>query len=82
MHSNIDLEKAEITPSYSNESCHQSKEQDFSLFSDSDTLSHKKLMTYRVFHNVGPKIMAYCSQNMSLMDFQNLLGAHQMWSIC
>ena len=46
MHSNIDLEKAEITHSYSNESCHQSKEQDFSLFSDSDTLSHKKLMTY------------------------------------
>ena len=37
---------------------------------------------YRVFHNVGPKIMAYCSQNVSLMDFQNLLGAHQMWSIC
>ena len=36
---------------------------------------------YRVFHNVGPKIMAYCSQNMSLRDFQSLLGAQQMWSI-
>ena len=37
--------------------------------------------TYRVIHNIRPKKMAYCSQNMSLRDFQSLLGAHQMWSI-
>ena len=37
--------------------------------------------TYRVIHNIRPKIMAYWSQNMSLREFQSLLGAHQMWSI-
>ena len=34
MHSNIDIEKAEITHSYSKECFYESKEQDFSLVSD------------------------------------------------
>ena len=42
----------------------------------------KLLSTYRVFHIKGPKVIAYYSKNRSLRDFQSLLGAHQMWSIC
>ena len=39
--------------------------------------------TYRVIHNIRPKVKAYCSLNKSQGDFQSLLGAHQhqMWSI-
>ena len=37
---------------------------------------------YRVFHIKGPKVIAYCSNNEGLRDFQSLLGAHHMWSIC
>ena len=37
---------------------------------------------YRVFFIKGPKVIAYCSKNKGLRDFQSLLGAHQMWSIC
>ena len=36
---------------------------------------------YRVIHNISLKIMTYCSQIMSLRDFQSLQGAHHMWSI-
>ena len=37
--------------------------------------------TYRVIGNSGPKVIAYCSQNMKIMDFLTPLGAPQMWSI-
>ena len=37
--------------------------------------------TYRVIGNSGPKVIAYCSQNMKIMDFLTPLGAAQMWSI-
>ena len=39
------------------------------------------LHMYRVLGNCGPKVFAYCSQNMSVMDFLCPLGAPQMWSI-
>ena len=38
-------------------------------------------LSYRVFFIKGPKVIAYCSKNKGLRDFQSLLGAHQMWSI-
>ena len=49
----------------------------------SQTKSTKKeiLKLYRVFHNDGPKVFAYCSKNMITSDILSLLGAHQMWSI-
>ena len=37
---------------------------------------------YRVIFMYGPKVIAYCSKNMSARDFLSHLGAHQMWSIC
>ena len=37
--------------------------------------------SYRVIGNSGPKVIAYCSQNMKIMDFLTPLGAAQMWSI-
>ena len=39
------------------------------------TSKYKIYYTYRVFHNVGPKIMAYYSQNMSLRDFLSLASS-------
>ena len=36
---------------------------------------------YRVLGNCGPKVLGYCSENMSASDILSLLGAHQMWSI-
>ena len=36
---------------------------------------------YRVFHNDGLEVFAYCSKNMNTSDLLSLLGAHQMWSI-
>ena len=38
-------------------------------------------LTYRVFIIYCLKIIAYCSKNWSMGDFQSPLGAHQMWSI-
>ena len=38
-------------------------------------------LSYRVIGNSGPKVIAYCSQNMKIMDFLTPLGAPQMWSI-
>ena len=46
------------------------------------TVRHHVFRNYRVIHNIRPKVKAYCSLNKSLRDFQSLLGAHQMWSIC
>ena len=36
---------------------------------------------YRVLGNCGPKVTAFFSQNMKIMDFLTPLGAPQMWSI-
>ena len=36
---------------------------------------------YRVIGNSSPKVIAYCSQNMKIMDFLTPLEAPQMWSI-
>ena len=48
-----------------------------SLFSF--TLFHSFFVKlYRVFHNNRPKITAYCSKDMSMRDFQSLLGAHHL----
>ena len=36
---------------------------------------------YRVFHNDGPKVFAYCSKNMITSDILSPLRTQQMWSI-
>ena len=48
-----------------------------------DTLDSysERIKTYRVLGNCGPKVTAFFSQNMKIMDFLTPLGAPQMWSI-
>ena len=48
------------------------------------TLKWPKIKTRRIqgLSIKGPKIVVYYSKKRSLTDFQSLLGAHQMWSIC
>ena len=47
-----------------------------------NSLHIQKNYIYRVFNKYWRKITACSFKILSLGDFQSLLGAHQMWSIC